>query len=86
MVAAFDEKLNAWQQFKYGPRLKESCDDVIHEFERRFRVEEEEIKQEGDKEATKMLKEAAYEALSTIEGPLKQLIDEFEAYEKGVSS
>lgn len=84
MTAAFDEKLDGWEEFQYGPKLKGACDEIVLDFERRFHVEEE-IKQEGDKEAIKTLNEAADEAMRTIDGPLKQLIDEFEAYEKDIS-
>ena len=81
MTAAFEEKLSGWDTHKYSKKLREARDEVIAEFEHRFKVETE-IKQEGDKEAIKTLKQAASNAMRDIEGPLKKHIDEFEAYEK----
>ena len=82
MCIAFEKQLVAWEQEKCVPKLKKGCDQVIVEFERRFAVEEE-IKQEGDQEAIEKLKDAAYSALSIIEGPMRENIKRFEEYEKG---
>lgn len=83
MTAALDEKLNAWKELKYAKKLNEAREEIIKEFDRRFQVDKE-IKQEGDKEAVKKLKDAADEAMQTIDGELRTYIDEFEAYEKGL--
>ena len=77
---AFDKKLTEWEEQRCTPRLKKACDEVLQQFEQRFVVEEE-IKQEGDKEAMAKLKEAAEAALDIIDGPLKKHITDFEDYE-----
>ena len=65
------------------PKVKKGCDKVVEDFDRRYTVEEE-IKREGDVEAVEKLMEAAYEALRTIDGPLRDHIKRFVDYEKGI--
>lgn len=78
----FNQKVTRWGQKECLPELKNGCNSVVQEFERRFAVEQEEIKQEGDKEAIAALKQAAESALCAIDGDLKMHIEKFEEYEK----
>jgi hypothetical protein len=57
--------------------------DVLNDFDRRFAVDDFEIKQEEDPEAKEKLLAAAEQALATLSGPVNDLVKDCEAYENG---
>jgi hypothetical protein len=78
------ERVDGWAE-----ELKEivstGVKDILKDFDRRFAVDDEEVKREEDPEAKETLLKAAQEALATLNGPLDALVKDCEAYEKGTA-
>ena len=81
---AFEGIMEQWEKVYYAPELTNAYKRVLRDFDRRFTVPEE-VKEERDEKAIETLKEAAYQALEIIEGPMKEHLDKCDEYEKGLN-
>jgi len=79
----YERSLATWEE-TFEQVLNDGANAVIESFDRTFQIPD--INIEEHTEATDLLRAAAEEMLSRCEGPLKEKIEEFQAYERTASA
>lgn len=76
----FDERVSKWIRDEYTRTLKKASEDILRDFNNRFAVQEEDIKQEHP-EAVEKLKIAIEDCLQVVNGELKDSVKRWEGFE-----
>lgn len=76
----FEKKLNGWIRSGYGKDLASAGDKVLEYFDGHFATDEKEL-EPMNTEAAEIMKQAVEDAFKTINGEMKQLVNNWESYE-----